>query len=214
MPLLEAVLLWCEAQRYLALPAVNRCLHSWHASILTQPAVPPGLCGIAPIVHGHAGELWWWWWWWCWAFSKLYHLCSKLFPEGLLRVWLCHGGLIPDLEQLLVEKETVHHGNVHKMIKESFVPFHGFVVDAVICNQSIRQIHTAHVLIIISYSVWDRYGLGLPHTSLFYFTVYRLSTEGLMHCRAHAHFPGVHPLHKQEFVIPDPLQISPLSLLG
>jgi len=58
VPLLEAVLVGSEAQRDLALAAVDRGLHPLGASISAPPAVPPGLGAIFPIKHGHAFEGW------------------------------------------------------------------------------------------------------------------------------------------------------------
>ncbi len=98
-------------------------------------------------------------------------------PEGLLSVLLYLGGDVPQLEQLLVKEETVHHGNVQKMVKKSLLPFHGLVVDAVVTNQCVRYIHTSHDATEVHYSVWNRDGLGLPHTSLFHLSSHHLSTK-------------------------------------
>ncbi|KAF3851748.1 hypothetical protein F7725_005103 [Dissostichus mawsoni] len=96
--------------------------------------------------------------------------------------------------------------------KKSLVPFHGFVVNAVVPNQSIGHIHAAHASVVVHHSVRNGNNLSLPHTSLFHFPPDSLSTEGCMHCGAHGHFTAVHPLHKQELASPYPTQISPFSL--
>jgi len=92
------------------------------------------------------------------------------------------------------------------------VTFHGFVENAVVPDQSVGHIHTAHASVVVHHSVRNGNILGLPHNSLFHFPPDNLSTEGLVHGGAHGHFTGVHPLHKQEFAFPYPPQISPFSL--
>ena len=125
-----------------------------------------------PIMLGHACQWWWGGWWagWCCCRDsrKLNHFFSKLLPEGLLCEWLRPGGVTPPLVQLLVEKEAVHHGNVHKMVKKGLVPFHRFVTNAVVSNQSAGHIHTAHASVVVHHSVRNGNILSLPHTTLFH----------------------------------------------
>ncbi|KAF3856914.1 hypothetical protein F7725_017637 [Dissostichus mawsoni] len=104
-----------------------------------------------------------------------------MLPEGLLGVWLRPAGVTPHLVQLFVEKEAVHHCKVQKMVKKSLVPFHGFVVNAVVPNQSIGHIHAAHASVVVHHSIRNGNNLSLPHTSLFHFPPDSLSTEGCMH---------------------------------
>ncbi|KAF3851749.1 hypothetical protein F7725_005104 [Dissostichus mawsoni] len=126
---------------------------------------------------------------------KLNHFFSKLLPEGLLCEWLRPGGVTPPLVQLLVEKEAVHHGNVHKMVKKSLV------ANAVVSNQSVGHIHAAHAFVVVHHSVRNGNILSLPHTSLFHFPPDSPSAEGLVHCGAHGHFTAVHPLLRLEWCI-------------
>ena len=87
------------------------------------------------------------------------------------------------------------------MVKKSLVPFHSFVENAVVPDQSVRHIHATHASVVVQHSVRNGNSLSLPHTILFHFPLDRLTAEGLVHCGAHGHFTAVHPLYEQELII-------------
>ena len=57
--------------------------------------------------------------------------------QGLNEGFVGQQTLIVDLTQFLAGQEAVHPSNVQEMEEKCFVPFHGFVVDAVIANESV-----------------------------------------------------------------------------
>jgi len=113
-----------------------------------------------------------------------------------------------------MEKVAVDHSDVHEVIKECLVPIHRLMAVAVISDECIGQIDSAHIPIVVNDAVRDWDALALPHPSRLHLPLHRLSTVGPMDLGTHGDLSCVLPLDNQEDTTLDPSHVPPLSLFG